>query len=274
MSQDWSLTPAAAPPRKGKGLIITGIVLLLVGVVMVVAGVIGAISATAGLVSGFGSPVATPGTIVRELDGSTTYVVYELVPFSGASANLGPGDVEVTGPDGAVPGGPAPSSPAPSGPASSSPAPAGPASVEPVDPTAAPASAAPAPLPASGRVPRRRRRRGRGTAEPRHEQRGHWRLTLGRGARRRLCARLPRVLHRMRLDHLLECAQAHRQLSHELRLLVPRLQVRQQLSTVSGHLARLKPQPHGQIEVQDPAGSRARRDICPNCLRAQRAARY
>ncbi len=90
----------------------------------------------------------------------------EKEPASGPDAPVQDEARPVPGPDGAVPGGPAPSSPtlsspAPSGPASSSPAPAGPASVEPVDPTAAPASAAPAPLPASGRVPRRRRRRGR-----------------------------------------------------------------------------------------------------------------
>ena len=69
MSQDWSLTPAAAaPPQvKGKGMIWTGVALLVVGVVLIVAGIIGVIAATASLISGFGSPVTTPTTVTRTL---------------------------------------------------------------------------------------------------------------------------------------------------------------------------------------------------------------
>lgn len=103
MSEQWSITPAEPPRPRGRGLVVGGIVALLVGVVMVVAGIAGTVSASAGLITGFGSPVSTPGAVVRQLDASTTYVVYELVPFSGASANLSAADVEVLGPDGGVP---------------------------------------------------------------------------------------------------------------------------------------------------------------------------
>jgi hypothetical protein len=79
---------------------VSGIVALLVGVLLVVIGVISTISAASGLVSGFSSPFSTPGSVTRELEGSTTYVVYELVPFSGASANLTTSQVSVVGPTG------------------------------------------------------------------------------------------------------------------------------------------------------------------------------
>jgi hypothetical protein len=98
----WSPAPAEPPRRKGRGLIISGVVALLVGVLMVVIGIASTVSAASGLISGFGSPVSTPGTVVRDLEGSTTYVVYELVPFSGASSALSVADVSVTGPTGSV----------------------------------------------------------------------------------------------------------------------------------------------------------------------------
>ena len=102
MSQDWSLTPAQPPRRTGRGLIISGLVALLVGVLLVIAGIVSTVSAASGLISGFGSPFSTPGSVVRELEASTTYVVYELVPFSGASANLDASQVSVVGPSGPV----------------------------------------------------------------------------------------------------------------------------------------------------------------------------
>lgn len=111
MSQDWSLTPAAAPPpvRKGKGAIVTGIVLLVLGVVLGVAGVIGIVASAANLIAGFGSPQSTPTTITRNLDGGTSYVVYELVTSGTGSSSdpvlysVAPDDVTVTGPGGDVP---------------------------------------------------------------------------------------------------------------------------------------------------------------------------
>jgi hypothetical protein len=102
MSQDWSLTPAEPPRRKGKGLIISGIVTLLVGVLLVIVGIASTVSAASGIISGFGSPFSAPGSVERELEGSTTFVVYELVPFSGASANLSAAQVSVVGPTGPV----------------------------------------------------------------------------------------------------------------------------------------------------------------------------
>ncbi len=110
MSQDWSLTPASAPaptPR-GKGAIVTGVVLLVLGLVAAVSGIVGVVASTAGLVAGFGTPVSTPTTITRTLDGGTTYVVYERVAFGSGSgsdpvlAAVSPADVTVTGPDGGV----------------------------------------------------------------------------------------------------------------------------------------------------------------------------
>jgi len=114
MSQDWSLTPAAAaPPQvKGKGMIWTGAVLLVVGVVLIVAGIVGVVVSAAGLITGFGSPVATPTSVTRTLDAGTTYAVYELSGLGSGSgtaddpllATVSPSDVTVTGPGGvAVP---------------------------------------------------------------------------------------------------------------------------------------------------------------------------
>ncbi len=114
MSQDWSLTPAAAaPPQvKGKGMIWTGVALLVVGVVLIVAGIIGVIAATASLISGFGSPVTTPTTVTRTLEKGTTYAVYELSGLASGTgttedpllATVSPADITVTGPGGVVVG--------------------------------------------------------------------------------------------------------------------------------------------------------------------------
>jgi hypothetical protein len=112
MSQDWSLTPAAAapPPVKGKGMIWTGAVLLVVGMLLVVAGIIGVVASAASLINGFGSPVTTPTTVTRTLEAGTTYAVYErssLVSGSGTLedpllASVSPADITVTGPGGVV----------------------------------------------------------------------------------------------------------------------------------------------------------------------------
>jgi hypothetical protein len=111
MSQDWSLTPAAAapPPRvKGKGMIWSGAILLVVGMVLVVAGIIGVVASAASLVSGFGSPFTTPTTVSRTFDAGTSYAVYELKRSDSGSgskddpllATVLPSDVTVTGPGG------------------------------------------------------------------------------------------------------------------------------------------------------------------------------
>ena len=108
MATQWSAAPAPAPALKGKGAIVTGIVLLLLGVVAVVAGIAGSAASLSSLVSGFSTPKPTPAHFVLTLDGGTTYAVYEQAagghgvpgdPFQGA---VGPADVTITGPGGAV----------------------------------------------------------------------------------------------------------------------------------------------------------------------------
>ena len=107
MAQDWSHAPA--PTLKGKGAIITGIVLLVLGLFAVIAGIVGSASAVSSLVSGFSSPQPTPAHITLKLDGGTTYAVYE--ESGGGSGTtgdpfqtvVGPQDVTITGPGGSVP---------------------------------------------------------------------------------------------------------------------------------------------------------------------------
>ncbi len=106
MAQDWSSTPAVAPKRKGKGAILTGVVLLVAGLLAVVGGIIGVASAASSLVSEIGSPSATPTSFNRVLNAGTTYAIYE-VTSSGSGTSGDPylgsvrtGDVTVTGPDG------------------------------------------------------------------------------------------------------------------------------------------------------------------------------
>jgi len=108
MTQPWSLAEPvpAAPPKRGKGAIITGLVLLLVGVVMAIGGIAGFVSTASSLISGLGTPQTTPAQITRTLDGGTTYAVYELATSgTGTTAdpylgNIAPGDITVMASDG------------------------------------------------------------------------------------------------------------------------------------------------------------------------------
>ncbi|MBI1378168.1 MAG: hypothetical protein GC157_11895 [Frankiales bacterium] len=74
MAQEWSLTPQqpAAVAPKGKGAIVTGVVLLLAGIVAVVVGIVGVAGSAADLVREFGSPLPTPLDVQRPLTGGTT----------------------------------------------------------------------------------------------------------------------------------------------------------------------------------------------------------
>jgi flagellar basal body-associated protein FliL len=106
VSQDWSLTPSAPIPikTKGKGAIITGLVLLVVGIVVAVVGIVALVSSASNLVTEFGDTYDTPNTITRSLTAGTTYLVYEQT--TGTTSRPGPtsvtpSDVTVTGPDGA-----------------------------------------------------------------------------------------------------------------------------------------------------------------------------
>ena len=93
------------PPKRGKGAIITGLVLLAVGIVMAIGGIV-AFASAASLLSGLGTPQTTPVEIPKTLDGGTTYAVYEQAssgtgtsgdPYIGS---IQPGDVTVQATDG------------------------------------------------------------------------------------------------------------------------------------------------------------------------------
>ncbi len=107
MAQQWSLTePVPQPVPRGKGAIVSGLVLLLVGVVCVVVGIAGSVSTVANLFADVGSPRTAPTEFTQTLDAGTTYAVYEQVT-SGSGTSGDPylgrvtaGDVTVTAPDG------------------------------------------------------------------------------------------------------------------------------------------------------------------------------
>lgn len=97
MAEQWSpAVVAAAPQPRGKGTIVSGIVLLVVAFVLGVVGVVGLVVGAAGLATGFGAPRATPTTVTRTLDAGTTYAVYELATSgSGTSGDPFRGEVRV-----------------------------------------------------------------------------------------------------------------------------------------------------------------------------------
>ncbi len=107
MTYDLTGAPAV-PPLRGKGTLITGVVLLILGLVAVIAG-IALLAGTAGsLLSQIGTPQTAPTSFTRQLDGGTTYAVYEATsagtgtaddPFLG---NVQPSDITVKGPSGDV----------------------------------------------------------------------------------------------------------------------------------------------------------------------------
>lgn len=111
MAQEWSLArPAPQAPPRGRGAIVSGVVLLVVGAVLLIAGIVGFATSASGLVSGLGSTRTTPTTFAQTLDAGTTYAVYERASSGSGTTddpylgNVGPGDVTVTAPDGtAVP---------------------------------------------------------------------------------------------------------------------------------------------------------------------------
>lgn len=105
MSQEWSLTPAyEQPKRKGKGLIISGVVLLVLGVLLLVGGIVGFGRGFGGLidsVQNLASPATSPDSVSASLKGDSTYAVYERADSS-SEATLSPSDISVVGPDGAA----------------------------------------------------------------------------------------------------------------------------------------------------------------------------
>ena len=106
----YDLTGAPnVPPLRGKGTLITGTVLLVLGLVAVIAGIVMLAGTATSLLSQIGTPQTSPTSFTRQLDGGTTYAVYEATdggsgtlddPFLG---DVQPTDITVTGPGGTVP---------------------------------------------------------------------------------------------------------------------------------------------------------------------------
>lgn len=104
MSQEWSLTPGAQAPvkRKGKGAIITGVVLMVVALIMGIVGVAGIVSAGTSAVSAFASPVLSPAISTNQLEAGKNYIVYQVLDST--STRIAAADVTVTAPDGSTVG--------------------------------------------------------------------------------------------------------------------------------------------------------------------------
>ncbi|MCA0329325.1 MAG: DUF2510 domain-containing protein [Actinobacteria bacterium] len=103
MSQEWSLTPQPAQPAKlrGKGLIISGIVLLVLGLILFIASIVGfgrGIGSLAQSFDSFARPATAPEPVVVNLEGGGTYQVYELASSS-SFTSIGPSDITILGPD-------------------------------------------------------------------------------------------------------------------------------------------------------------------------------
>ncbi len=90
---------SAAPPTRGKGTLITGLVLLAIGAVAIITGIILAGNAVSSVLdsSRISSAQTAPATLTTQLDGGTTYAIYEVTP---AGATVQAGDIVVTGPSG------------------------------------------------------------------------------------------------------------------------------------------------------------------------------
>jgi hypothetical protein len=102
MSQEWSLTPQVQQPRRrGRGLLWSGVVLLVLALVLGLAGAVGIGRGVGSLVSGTNEPVATPASFSADLEGGSSYTVYEAPPF-GSVPTIGPDAVSVVGTDGTV----------------------------------------------------------------------------------------------------------------------------------------------------------------------------
>jgi len=100
MSQEWALTPGyAQPKRKGKAAIITGAVLLGVAVVMGIVGAVGIANGVSKLGLENAQTAFGPATLDVQLEGGSTYVVYEFGTIS-QRAGITPNDVSVTDPSG------------------------------------------------------------------------------------------------------------------------------------------------------------------------------
>jgi len=108
MTDQYGTPPSvvATPRKRGKGAIITGLVLLAVGIVMAIGGIVAFGASAASLLKGLGTTQTTPVEIPQNFDGGTTYAVYELATSgTGTSSDpyigsVQPGDVTVQATDG------------------------------------------------------------------------------------------------------------------------------------------------------------------------------
>jgi hypothetical protein len=108
MTEQFGTPPSAVttPPKRGRGAIISGLVLLAVGIVLAIGGIVAFGASAASLLSGLGTPQTTPVEIPKTLDGGTTYAVYEQASSgTGTSSDpyigtIQPGDVTVQATDG------------------------------------------------------------------------------------------------------------------------------------------------------------------------------
>jgi hypothetical protein len=107
MVQQFPITEQA-PARRGRGAIVTGLVLLVLGVVLAGVGIVGFGATASSLVASLGAPLPTPTELTKTLDAGTTYAVYELATSgSGATGdpylgNIAAGDITVTASDGST----------------------------------------------------------------------------------------------------------------------------------------------------------------------------
>ena len=104
MTEQPVQVPSPAP--RGKGAVVTGVVLLILAVLLGTVGVVGLTVTASSLVSGVGPVRTTPASFSRTFDGGVTYAVYEVATAgSGSTAdpyrgNVQAEDVAVTSSDG------------------------------------------------------------------------------------------------------------------------------------------------------------------------------
>jgi hypothetical protein len=101
MTDDRAGAPAV-PRARGKGLLISGMVLLVVGVAAVVVGIVMTAGTASSLLNKISAAQTAPATFTGQLEGGTTYAVYEATRGASGIASIGPGEITVTGPSGSV----------------------------------------------------------------------------------------------------------------------------------------------------------------------------
>ena len=103
MTDNRTAAPAA-PPLRGKGALLTGAVLLVIGAVAIIVGIVLTANAASSVLDNnkIGSAQTAPATFTNQLDGGTTYAVYEATQGVNGTTAVQPADISVTGPSGPV----------------------------------------------------------------------------------------------------------------------------------------------------------------------------